>query len=289
VIAERRVAVRGIELHLREAGEGPPLVLLHGWPQHGAMWEPYIEEFASDHRVLAPDLRGFGRSDAPDGRYRKHTLAADVLALLDAEGIDKATIVGHDWGGWIAWLLALEHPDRVERFADLDVPPPWARDNQPSLRTLPSQLAFSAYQWVIASPGLGRRLVSSPGWIDRFLLTASRRRDVWTPERLALYSEPLTEPARAQASVHLYRTFLGLEVPRLARGAYTRNELSVPGLVIMGADSPVARLLGVPDPAENLEVEVIDGVGHYVPDEAPEEVIALLRRFLAATPQTAPG
>ena len=220
--------------------------------------------------MIAPDLRGCGRSGAPSGRYDKHRIAADVLDLLDAEGIEKAAIVGHDWGGWVAWLLALEHPERVERFADLDVPPPWAHDNELSLRKLPRQLLFSTYQWLIASPVLGQRLVSSPAWVERFMRGGSRRRDVWSPERVELYTRPLQDPARARASVLLYRTFLLLEVPKLARGTYTRNRLEVPGLVIMGAESPIAKLLGVPQERENLEVEVLEGVGHYVVDEAPD-------------------
>ena len=108
----RRIRVPRGELHLTEAGAGFPIVLLHGWPQHGGVWQPLIVGLGEDHRVLVPDLRGFGRSDAPDGDYSKHSLAADVLALLDREGIERADVVGHDWGGWIAWLLALEHPGR---------------------------------------------------------------------------------------------------------------------------------------------------------------------------------
>jgi pimeloyl-ACP methyl ester carboxylesterase len=178
----------------------------------------------------------------------------------------------------------------VERFVDIDVPPPWARDSELSMSALPKQLVFSAYQWIIASPWLGKRLVSSPQWIERFFFGGSRRRDVWTAERVALHAAPLTEPARAEASVHLYRTFLGLELPKLVRGTYTRNHLEVPGLVIMGAESPITKLIGVPEPAENLEVELVDGVGHYVVDEAPGELLARLRQFLpAATAPDQPG
>lgn len=277
------VQLPGLDMFVREAGEGPPLLLLHGWPQHGAMWEPLIDELAADHRVIAPDLRGFGRTEARPGGYLKHTLARDVLRLLDTKEIERATIVGHDWGGWIAWLLALEHPERVERFVDLDVPPPWPRDNELSLSAAPKQLAFSTYQWIISSPLLGERVASSPQWVHRFIKAASARRDVWTDERLRLYSEPLTQPAQARASVLLYRNFVLREVPRLVRGTYTRSgPLEVPGLVVMGAESPIARLLGVPSPAPNLEVEVLEGVGHYVVDEAPDRVLALLRRFIGA-------
>jgi pimeloyl-ACP methyl ester carboxylesterase len=280
VTAEGQARPSRSEMFVREAGEGPPLLLLHGWPQHGEMWEPFIADLARDHRVLVPDMRGFGRSAAPSGRYDKHTLAGDVLALLDAEGIEKATIVGHDWGGWTAWLLALEHPERVERFADLDVPPPWSHDNEVSLRMLHRQLLFSVYQWLIAAPILGQRLVGSPEWVRRFIRAGSRRRGAWTDERLELYTRPLQEPARARASVLLYRTFLLLEVPKIALGTYTRNKLEVPGLVIMGAESMIAKLLGVPAERDNLGVQVLEGVGHYVVDEAPDEVLGRLRRFI---------
>ena len=281
-VQERWVSLPGLDLFVREAGDGPPLLLLHGWPQHGAMWEPLIGELAGDFRVIVPDLRGFGRSEAPAGPYDKHTLAADVLALMDAEGIEKATIVGHDWGGWIAWLLALEHPERVERFADLDVPPPWSRDSQVSLAKLPKQLLFSSYQWIISSPLVGERFVSSPQWLARFIRGGSKRTDVWTAERLAVFSDPMTEHARARASVMLYRTFLLREIPQIIRGTYTRDQLEVPGMVIMGGESQITKLLGLPSEAPNLQVEVLDGVGHYVVDEAPEEVMAQLRPFLGA-------
>jgi pimeloyl-ACP methyl ester carboxylesterase len=280
VIAERRVRLPRVELFLREAGDGPPLLLLHGWPQHGEMWMPLVDELAREYRVLIPDLRGSGRSGAPSGRYDKHRMTADVLDLLDAEGIEKAAVVGHDWGGWIAWLLALEHPERVERFVDLDVPPPWSHDNEASLRKLPRRLLFSTYQWLIAAPVLGQRLVSSPVFVERFIRGGSRRRGVWTDERIELYTRPLSEPRRARASVLLYRTFLLLEVPKIALGTYTRSRLDVPGLVIMGGESMIAKLLGVPAERENLEVQVLDGVGHYVVDEAPDEVLARLSRFL---------
>src|SRR4051794_2455046 len=103
-VTHRDVDVGGVRLHVAEAGEGPPLLLLHGWPQHWWCWRYVIGELATTHRVIAPDLRGFGWSDAPPGDYAKATFAADVLALMDAEGLDRVRVIGHDWGGYTAFL-----------------------------------------------------------------------------------------------------------------------------------------------------------------------------------------
>jgi pimeloyl-ACP methyl ester carboxylesterase len=272
----RTLALPGVDLHLEETGEGDPLVLLHGWPQHGGMWAPLIDDLARTHRVLVPDLRGFGRSQAPVGDYAKHTLAGDILALLDAEEIDRAAIVGHDWGGWIAWLLALEHPERVERFAALDIPPPFT---SPSLARLPLQLIFGSYQFAVASPVLGRRLVGSPRVMRRFLSAGARQ--PFDDEAVDDYARRTAQPGSAEASVSMYRTFLTREVPALIRGTYTSSNLEVPGLVVMGGESAIKRMTGIPPEMPCLRVEVLPGVGHFLVDEAPDEVLALLRPFLA--------
>jgi pimeloyl-ACP methyl ester carboxylesterase len=242
------------------------------------MWEPLIAVLGEDHRVLVPDLRGFGRSDAPDGDYSKHALAADVLALLDREGIERAAVVGHDWGGWIAWLLALEHPGRVERFVSLDVPPP--SSHQSSLWRLPAQLLFGSYQYVIATPWLGERLVSTPSAVRAFIRAGSGPRHRWSDDELDQYATPLSEPARARASVSLYRTFLLHELPALIRGTYTSETLEVPGLAIMGEASAITKAFGVPDQRPNLDVEVIPDAGHYLVDEAADAVFVRLRSSL---------
>lgn len=278
-VSHRNVAVRGVDLHLAEAGEGAPLLLLHGWPQHWLTWRKLIPELAPDWHVLAPDLRGFGASEAPTGDYRKHALAADVLALLDAEGIERVAIVGHDWGGWIAYLLALEHPERVERFAALDIPAPWAENRSPA--RIAGFAAFASYQYLLATPVLGERVLRrSPAFVRAFIRRGSRRSHELTDEELDVFAVSLQEPARARASSALYRRFLTRELPAMLANRYTSRDLRVPGLSIMGERSLVSRLVGIPKPRPNLRVEVIPAAGHFLPDEAPEEVLDLLRPFL---------
>ena len=131
-VRHRTVSAGAVDLHVAEAGDGPPLLLLHGWPQHWWSFRRLIPRLAERYRVIAPDLRGWGWSDAPPGDYAKATFAADVRALLDAEGLDRVRIVGHDWGGYAAFLLALQHPERVERVVALDIAPPWRTPAHPA-------------------------------------------------------------------------------------------------------------------------------------------------------------
>jgi pimeloyl-ACP methyl ester carboxylesterase len=277
-VRERRIALPGVELHALDAGAGDPVVLVHGWPQHGRMWRHLMPELAKTRRVLVPDLRGFGRSEAPTGRYDKHTLAADLIALLDAEQIERAAFVGHDWGGWASWLVALEHPERVERLVAIDIPPPWGRPFQWS--RLPKALAFGSYQYVISTPVLGERVVRSGKLPGGILKAGSARATRWSDRDLEAYLAPLHERARARASVRLYRTFLTREALAVARGTYTTNELTVPTLSIWGSESRLASMIGMPQPRPNLRVEVVEGVGHFVAEEAPAELNALVREFL---------
>ena len=117
-VSHRTVRARGLDFHVAEAGEGDDVVLcLHGWPQHWYEWRHLMPALAAaGHRVLAMDLRGFGWSDAPAGGYEKEKMADDVLAVLDQLGLERVKLVGHDWGGWIGFLLALRAPDRFSRF-----------------------------------------------------------------------------------------------------------------------------------------------------------------------------
>jgi len=277
-VSHRAVQLKaGVRLHLAEAGVGPPLVLLHGWPQHWWCWRRLIPELARDHHVLAPDLRGFGWSDAPPGDYAKSTFAADVLALLDAEGIERVQVVGHDWGGYTALLLALEHPERVERVLALDVAPPWG--GRPSPRHLALPLAGS-YQALLATPVLGPATLTRGPWLVRTLIRlGSGPQARWTDHELDSYADVLRDRARARASSACYRTFLTRELPAIALHGDRSAELQVPTLLGLGERSAV-RLLLDPQPARNLRIETIPAAGHFVPEEAPDEVLRLAENWL---------
>jgi pimeloyl-ACP methyl ester carboxylesterase len=196
-LRHREVWANGVRLHVAEAGAGPPLLLLHGWPQHWWSWRELIPRLAEEHRVLVPDLRGWGWSDAPPGDYAKATFAADVLALLDEEGMDRVGLIGHDWGAFTGFLLALEHPERVERMVALDIVPPWTR--RPSLRHLALPLLVS-YQVLVATPVVGTAAMTKSNAFVRAMIRGGSRLRRWTDAELDVYADVLRDPARSPAA-----------------------------------------------------------------------------------------
>src|SRR4051812_7348871 len=170
-------------LHVAQAGDAaaPPLLLVHGWPQHWWSWRKVIPPLAERWRVLAVDLRGWGWSDAPPGRYQKQTFADDLLALLDAEGIDKVTILAHDWGGYASFLLAMDHPERVERLTALVIPPPSPPPLRPATALLPVMLS---YQLPIVARGLGEWLHESGRLVPFICRLAAGRDWALSPEEV---------------------------------------------------------------------------------------------------------
>jgi pimeloyl-ACP methyl ester carboxylesterase len=262
-VTHRDVHARGLRFHVAEAGSGEPIVLLHGWPQHWWAWRKVVPLLAPQARLVMPDLRGFGWSDAPPDGYDKPTMADDMLAVLDALGLERVTIVGHDWGGWIAFLACMKAPERFERLLALGISPPFGR---PSPRALLDAWRF-AYMLAIAAPEAGERLVSS----ERFVRAMLRARPgAFSEDDLRAFADVIAEPARARASVQLYRTFV---VRELAAG--TRGRLHVPARLVVGAHDPVVRpslLAGRDRHADDLSVELVAGCGHWILAERPDLV-----------------
>jgi pimeloyl-ACP methyl ester carboxylesterase len=270
-VTHRRVRVGALELHVAEAGDpaAPPLLLVHGWPQHWWAWRHVIGPLAETHRVICPDLRGHGWSDAPRGDYAKATLAADLLALLDALGLrEPLPVVGHDWGGWISFLLADRAPERVSAMLAMSIPPPWFRS-----RRRPKTLVFASYQILVSTPVLGQFVLrAQPAFVEQLIRAGTKQRGAFTARDLKLYSEPLREPDRAAATTALYRTFLTRELHQRAMAGAP----SVPYRVLMGEGDPIRSAVDLP-----AEVELVPGAGHFLPEEAPEAVLAAIRETVA--------
>jgi pimeloyl-ACP methyl ester carboxylesterase len=282
-VAHRDVALAdGTRVHVAEAGAGPPLVLVHGWPQHWWAWRRLLPALAQERRVICPDLRGLGWSDAPPGAYTKEGWADDLVALLDALELDAVDLAGHDWGGLAAVLAALAAPDRARSVTAVSIVHPWPPAPAPSLRSL----VPLAYQLPLAAPVAGELVLrGAPVFVRELIRRGSGPDHRWSDAELDAYAEVLRDPARARASSAVYRTFLFRELLPLSRGRYRDERLRMPALIVTGAADPVVRpglVAGLERHADaGARTEVIDRAGHFVPEEAPDALLALLGDHLA--------
>ncbi len=263
-----------MRLHVQESGppDGPPLLLVHGWPQDGSAWRDVVARLDGRFRCLVPDLRGHGRSPAPREGYEKERLADDVLELLDDRGLDRVLYAGHDWGGWIGFLLGIRTPHRLTGLLALSVGHPWPSRRD---RLNPLRLAALAYQLPLATPLLGRALTE----------TGAVRGALVPPHaRMGAVPGHVTEA--------MYRTFLLRELPGLATGRYADARLTVPTRLVVGERDPVMRaadLRGYEAHAEHMTVERIPGAGHFLPEERPELIAERIARLAGVGNESVPS
>jgi pimeloyl-ACP methyl ester carboxylesterase len=267
-----------LRVHYAEAGEGPPLLLLHGWPQHFWCWRRVVPELAGEFRLICPDLRGFGWTDAPGRGYDNETFAADAVALLDALGLERTGVIGHDWGGFSGFLLALRHPSRVGALLALGTPIPWLR---PTPRLLASSWR-TWYAWVLAA--IGREAVARRPGAVRLILRRGAP-DAAIDERAAeVYAERLRVPARAEATQLLYRGYVRTVLAPRER-SYAGLRLTVPARLLVGrADQAVPEVVveGFEPHADDMTLELVDGCGHFLPEERPDLVVRHARELFPA-------
>jgi pimeloyl-ACP methyl ester carboxylesterase len=271
-VEHRFVEAGGVRLHVAQAGEGRPLLLVHGWPQHWYEWRGLVAELAGERRLIMPDLRGFGWSDAPRGPIEPEVFVRDLLALLDALGLEQVDLAGHDWGGVTSLLLSARHPERVRRLLAVSTPSPW-------LKVTP-QLALATWRaWYAAlfAAGLMERDNGRlAGWF--------MRREGIPAQDVEVFVARLREPARASATTRLYRAYLRT-VAATARGNTTAEpRSSVPTLLLMGArDMAVTPKLatGFEHAGDDMRAEVVPGAGHFICDTHPQLVAARVREHLA--------
>ena len=266
--------------------DGPVVVLLHGFPELNISWSHQIPELAATgYRAVAPNQRGYAGS-VRDGSYATADLAADVVAMLDALGAQHAIVVGHDWGGAVAWTVAQLHPERVTALVAMNCPPP--RVLAEHLLRSPRQLRKSWYIFFFQLPVLPERFVSRsmPG----ILRGGSYVREVWNREALTPYGEAFATDSDARGPVNWYRgAFRGALRGVLRRSARSLAPISVPVLIIWGVHdmflgqelvSPEALSGTLAFPNEATLVP-IDSAGHFVQNEAVEQVTETLLRWLA--------
>lgn len=258
----------------RRPGSGVPVVLLHGFPELAVSWAPLAERLGPEWDLWIPDLRGYGQSFAPADRkaYRLSRLREDVLALVDATESERVHLVGHDWGGAIAWEFGGRHAERLASLSVVNCPP-----LELLLRTCfkrPAQLRRSWYIAAFQIPGLAERWVRKDprAFMRRALKGTAARREAFTDEVLRPYEEQAAE--RGLPGLNYYRA-----APR--RWRWKGPVIERPVHLIWGLED---RALGpwfadpaaYADRAANLRVSTLPGVGHWVPHEAPDDLARLL-------------
>lgn len=277
-----RAFVNGINLHYRLGGEGPPLVLLHGWPQHSLMWHAVAPVLASEFTVIMPDMRGAGGSDITPGGYDKKTMAADIYGLIKELGYDAIFLAGYDLGSGVAYNLAAGYPGLVDKLAVMEFglpgfgyeqfmapTPEWtnASNWHLSFFTLPdvAEMAFR---------GKERELLT---W---FFWHLSCNPSSVSGEHLEEYVRHVSKPGALRAGIQYYAAVWqdAVDNKQLAQQKLTMPVLSIGGAVSAG---PYAAQLWQPV-AEQVEGAIVPEAGHWLSDENPAFLAQTLRTFFAS-------
>jgi epoxide hydrolase 4 len=279
--SERFVSVGGVRLHVVETGPpgGPPVVLLHGFPELWFGWRRQIGPLAgAGFRVIVPDQRGYNTSDKPEGvaAYRLEALGGDVAGLLDALSLETASVVGHDWGAVVGWWLGIARPERIERLAVLNVPHPAVMARQ--LRSSPRQLLRSWYVFFFQLPRLPERFLARQGFASLARAVRGGRRGTCTDADLAVYREAWAQPGALTGMLNWYRAavrFAGTPLPRRRVAAET--------LVLWGErDRFLGREMAAPsvERCERGLLERFEGASHWLQHDEADAVNDRLVRFL---------
>jgi len=280
----RHVATAGARIHCEVGGSGPPLLLLHGYPQTHAMWHRIAPRLAERYTVVCSDLRGYGDSSKPDGgeghvAYSKREMAKDQVEVMQALGFARFKLVGHDRGGRVAHRLCLDHPQAVERVAVLDISPT-------RLMYAGSDMGFATayYHWffLIQPFDLPERLIGSDPvyYLRRKLGGLSSGLGVFDRRALAEYERCFADPATIHATCEDYRAAASIDLEHDAADAHAR--VQCPLLALWGEKGVVHRFF---DPIADWKSVARDvrgkalASGHYLAEEVPEATLAALQAF----------
>ncbi|MES2291402.1 MAG: alpha/beta hydrolase [Pseudomonadota bacterium] len=290
-LTKKRVTLpTGVELDVTLGGpdNAPAIFFLHGFPESARTWRHQLADLSRDYRVVAPDQRGFAGSSKPEGveNYTHDKPVADLIALADALGIARFTLVGHDWGGAIAWAAALNHPDRVERLAIINAPHPFVF--QKSTFDDMGQREASQYIRAFRVPGMEDYISND---LDNFFEKTFRGHfDLdFTAEEKAAYLDEWAQPGAVVAMLNWYRGS-PLIVPAMdetpERPAFLDGPfpvLKVPTLVIWGMKDKAltpSQLEGLDDLVADLHIVRVPDAGHFITWEKPGAVTDALREFI---------
>jgi len=278
-VAHHGIRVNGVRLHYLEAGRGTPMLLLHGWPQTAYAWRKVIPALAEHYRVLAPDLRGMGDSDKPSDGYDMRTVATDVHALIEALGLDRPYLVGHDWGGLVARRYALDRPGVAARLAILDIVP-----HEQVLADLTTDVARGAWHYFFnAVPDLPELLVQDR--VEPFLRAFFRPKcanpAVFVEEGIDEYVRAYSAPGALRGGFGYYRAMFADNRRLDAESAGRR--IVEPLLCLWGNEGGMGGVFDVlamwRREADDVRGRVIADCGHYPAEEQPKTVVEALLDF----------
>lgn len=280
----RDITVDGTRIAAWVKGGGPPVLLLHGYPQTHLMWHAVAPALAEHRTVVLTDLRGYGDSDAPPGgrdhaSYAKQAMARDQVGVMGDLGFERFAVVGHDRGGRVGHRMALDHPDRVEALAVIDIVP-----THYALATADRSMAQAYFHWFFlsqAAPLPERMIGADPAaWLDA-CLGGWGGGEAFHPEAVDAYHQAFARPAAIAASCEDYRA--AVTVDYAADEAARDRRVSCPLLVLWGEQGFVGHRY---DPlstwrqyAEDVRGQALP-CGHFVPEEAPAPTVEALREFL---------
>jgi pimeloyl-ACP methyl ester carboxylesterase len=280
-VRHERIAGDGVELHVAVAGSGPPIVLLHGFPENWRSWRRQFEPLVhAGFSVWAPDLRGYNLSERPDAldAYHLRHLVADLAAVVRATGRPRAHIGGHDWGGVIAWTFAGEHPDLVDKLVIFNAPHPDIYFQQ--VRR-PPQMFRSWYVLFFLLPRAPEWALSAQDFraVREMFARYPARRGAFDDDEIEQYVRALSQPGALTAALNYYRANLRSDAMAMGRRARTDAET----LVVWGELDP-ALGIGLIDRLDRVAPKVrvyrIPDASHWVQNEAPDEVNRALVDFL---------
>jgi pimeloyl-ACP methyl ester carboxylesterase len=266
--------VNGVKLHYLVAGKGDPVVLLHGFAQTSHMWRPLIAKLSDKHTVIAPDLRGFGQSSAPEGGYTKKAMAQDVHALVKSLKYDHIRLVGHDIGLMVAYAYAAQYPGEVDRVVLMEafLPGVGEWNNVFLLRDLWHFHFFGKTPLALVT---GReRIYLEHFWND---FAADATKSVPEADR-KFYAGEYARPGHMKAGMEVFRAF---PQDAVEFAGFAKTKLSMPMLVLSGekAGGPFlieqGKMVGT-----NVEGVLVEGRGHWLMEEGPDQVIPRLVEFL---------
>jgi pimeloyl-ACP methyl ester carboxylesterase len=274
-VVHRFVTARGIRFHVAEAGTGEPVLLLHGTAQHWYAWRKVIPELAGEYRLFCLDLRGCGWSEATRRGYGTAQQVHDVLAVMDALGLERVRLIGHDSGGWLGFALCLHAPERFSGFVALNITHPWA--GQATLFRTAWRFWYTAL-WEY--PGAGRFVLRRWPGFTRFLLRRWAGPPYrWDPAELEEFVQASRTRSGSRAIQQALWQFVLRDIPALALRRHSRGRLTVPTLIVGGQKDPVSRPVPsrrMADQVDELEIAVVPG-WHLLAETAPRIVAAAVR------------